>query len=475
MNGSGNSQCSTLFVLANRLPIELHPQMGWRPSPGGLVNVLDTVLRNKDAVWIGCICRFQEDINTNLEVANPKSLHGFAIEEILLSESEYTGYYEDISNRTIWPLYHGLNVDSNCSQDDYLAYVAVNQKFASRVSELAPYNAAIWIHDYHLQLVPAMLRRLRPDLKIGFFLHIPFPTADLFCRLPWWREILHGLLGSDLIGFQTAESANYFRQLVASRLQLEIAGENICVKSEQEIRFVHVRMFPIGVDAHALVAEAQDQSTIMGAAAFRHSIGDPDLLILGVDRLDYTKGIDIRIDAVGELLLARELDVKSIVFYQAAMPTRDNLPEYQIFRHHVESKIRRINVELGASESAKIQYICKSLSRRRLIEMYLSADIMLVTPLCDGMNLVCKEYVACRPKGSGALVLSELAGASRSLTSAWLVNPYSIENIKQGILSAVNASAAERYRRMCLLQHEVFNNDAIKWAADFVYSLRSLP
>ena len=475
MKVSGIRECSSLFVVANRLPIEFRPQMGWRASPGGLVNVLDTVLRDQDVVWIGCGGRFHGDESAKLGLGPPREVHGFAINEILLSELEYAGYYENFSNRAIWPLYHDSIVDSVYCQNDFLAYESVNQIFANRVASLAPPCADIWVHDYHLQLVPAMLRRLRPDLRIGFFLHIPFPSDDLFYRLPWSREILQGLLGSDLIGFQTLESATSFRRQVTSSLQCQSAGEFLYIESGQETRSVQVGVFPIGVDACQLASVAQDQATIMGAAAFRQSIGNPDLLILGVDRLDYTKGIDVRIEAIAELLRSCDLDRKSMVFFQAAMPTRDNLSEYQELRRQVESQIDRINAELGGNGSAGIQYVCESLSRSKLIELYISADIMLVTPLSDGMNLVCKEYIACRPSGSGALVLSEMAGAAQSLQSAWLVNPHSIEDVKKGILSAVNASAEEGFRRMCLLQEDVFGNDAMKWANDFVRSLRRLP
>jgi trehalose 6-phosphate synthase len=474
MKVSGNRECASLFVLANRLPIEFHAQSGWRPSPGGLVNILDTVLCAQDAVWIGCGGRFLGDASTNVYTVPPKDINGVILEEILITELEYAGYYKNFSNRAVWPLYHDAIVDSMYSQADYSAYESVNQKFANRVAELAPPRADIWVHDYHLQLVPAMLRRLRPDLNIGFFLHIPFPPADLFHQLPWSRQILQGLLGSDLIGFQTTEAATRFCTQAVSGFQLQSAGDCLYVETQQETRTVRVSAFPIGVDAHQLAAVAQDEETILGAAEFRRSIGDPDLLILGVDRLDYTKGIDVRIEAIAELLQSCTLDRKSTVFFQAAMPTRDNLFEYQELRRKVEAKVDCINVALGAKGSAGIQYICESLSRKKLIELYVSADIMLVTPLCDGMNLVCKEYVACRPSGSGALVLSEFAGAARSLQSAWLVNPYCVESVKEGIVSAVTASAEENRRRMCLLQEDVFKNDAMKWANDFVHSLRSL-
>jgi trehalose 6-phosphate synthase len=463
-----------LVVVANRLPLVFNTHSGWRPSPGGLVAVLTTALRDLDGLWIGCSGRFHEQSSDDPIAKPPQGLHGFDLEEVILTSEEYSGYYEGCSNSAMWPLYHSLIAQAVYSAEHFEAYKSVNKKFALKVAEMAPLGADVWVHDYHLQLVPATLKQLRPDIHIGFFLHIPFPPVEMFEKLPWSREILLGLLGADLIGFQTEEYERNFQEQVKNTFHIPCNRARVLVGDLCDSSMPHVGVYPVGVDAGMLADIAQQDVIIEKAEEFRRSLGDPDLIFLGVDRLDYTKGIEVRIRAIAELFRSRELNGKSAVFIQSAMPSRENLTEYQNLRNHIEAMIRDINADLQTSAANSIQCEFQPLDRDSLLAMYVAADIMLVTPLRDGMNLVCKEYVACRNNNTGALVLSEFAGAAKSMQSAWLVNPYNLDDVKSGIVSAANASSKEAQRRMLSLREDVFKYDARSWANSFIESLASL-
>ena len=290
-----------LVVVANRLPVEYDPDAGWRPAPGGLVSAMEPVLRGRDALWLGWSGRFSDEDDEAGEVPETPEGVSFRIEEVQLTRDEVEDYYEGFSNGAIWPLYHDAIVRPVYHRHQFETYRRVNEKFATRLAERADPGATVWIHDYQLQLVPAMLRQLRPDLRIGFFLHIPFPPVEVFSQLPWRRAILQGLLGADLIGFQTKDAALNFLRLVRRHLALRPGGDRVVVDELTGTRTVRVDGFPIGIRATDFAEMAQQPEVKRRAAEFRAELGDPDILLLGVDRLDYTKGIDVRIRAVGEL------------------------------------------------------------------------------------------------------------------------------------------------------------------------------
>ncbi len=278
----------------------------------------------------------------------------------------------------------------------------------------------MWVHDYQLQLVPSMLREMRPDLSIGFFLHIPFPPSALFAQLPWRRQILEGLLGADLIGFHTHDDARQF--VYSCERSLGIAAYEGTMRVNN--RRVGVGAFPIGIDAEGFSATAAEPHVLERARQLRAEMGSPTTVLLGVDRLDYTKGIDIRLKAFAEVLQDERLDPATTIFVQVAVPSRENISQYQQIRDDIEMLVGRFNGSLATLGATPIHYLRRVLEREELIALYLATDIMLVTPLRDGMNLVAKEYVACRNDDTGALVLSEFTGAARELAQAWLVNPY---------------------------------------------------
>jgi len=453
-----------LVVVANRLPLEpVYADIekdtrieGWRLAPGGLVSALDPVLRNRPALWIG-----------SGESVPDEDLGAMHLASVSIPPEIAHDYYEGFSNSAIWPLYHDAVVTPEFHRHHFEAYRKANEIFAAKVAELADEGATVWVHDYQLQLLPRMLRERRPDLTIGFFLHIPFPPAELFAQLPWRRQVLQGILGSDLVGFQTRRDATNF--LNAGERILGVASEGHGLRVGD--RRVRVDAFPIGIDAISFSELAAQPEVQARAKELRAGLGDPETLILGVDRLDYTKGIDIRLKAFAELLESERLDPTKTVFVQVAVPSRENVNEYQQIRDEIELLVGRFNGALASFGSTPIHYQRRVLERSELVALYLAADIMLVTPLRDGMNLVCKEYIATRNDDSGALILSEFAGAAAQLRDAWLVNPHDTAGVEQAIADAVQASPHDEQVRMQRMRESVFEADATAWAQEFLRTL----
>ena len=458
------------IVVANRLPIEPVYEngdpddsiAGWQTSPGGLVSALEPLLRSRQCVWVGA---------SDMEVGEFDAMGSTRLEPVSIPVDAYHLYYAGFANTSVWPLYHSGIVTPEFHRDQFNAYRRVNRIFADRVQSLAGDKATVWVHDYQLQLLPADLRTLRPDLTIGFFLHIPFPPASLFSQIPWRGQILRGLLGSDLIGFQTQQDTSHFIDACQRILGLRVHDGKIQFEGRQ----VRVAAFPIGIDAEAYSALARDPAVQQRARELRAELGDPRTLMLGVDRLDYTKGIDIRLRAFAELLESERLDPSSTVLVQVAVPTRGDVREYQTIRDEVELLVGRFNGSLAQIGANPINYLHRVLTREELVSLYVAADVMLVTPLRDGMNLVAKEYVACRNDNSGALVLSEFTGAAAQLTNAWLVNPFDTEHVEQAISDAVHASEADLTARMRAMRKVVFASDVKAWADSFLEMLGPTP
>jgi trehalose 6-phosphate synthase len=395
----------------------------------------------------------------------PSDLDGVLLEPVELTGAQYEAYYEGYSNATIWPLYHDAIRPPVFDASWWPSYRAVNERFADEVAAVAAPGATVWVQDYHLQLVPAMLRARRPDVRIAFFLHIPFPPPELFRRLPRRREILEGMLGADLVGFQTrADMRNFAR---AARMFTGASGRPPTLSHGE--RSVSIGAFPVAIDHRAIQRLAADERVIARSREIREELGSPDKLLLGVDRLDYTKGIDVRLDALAELLRNGSLKVPEHVFVQIAVPTRGNVDAYADLRDHVERQVGAINGEVATMGTPAVHYLHRSLPMEELVALYLAADVMVVTPLRDGMNLVAKEYVASRLDDSGALVLSEFAGAAHELTAAHLVNPHDICSIERAITAAVNGDNEQA--RMRRLRKVVLQRDVRSWAAEMLAAL----
>jgi trehalose 6-phosphate synthase len=320
--------------------------------------------------------------------------------------------------------------------------------------------------------VPEMLRALRPDLRIGFYLHIPFPPAELFQQLPWRRQILEGLLGADLVGFQLPGAAQNFIRLVRQRVGHKTHRDLVYLPDG---RTVKAAAFPISIDAAGFEELARSEKVNARAKEIREALGNPRKIFLGVDRLDYTKGIYARLRAFSELMRDDQFDVDEAVFVQVAVPSRERVEQYRVLRDDIERLVGRINGDLGRIGRPAVSYLHSSYPREEMAALYRAADVMVVTPYRDGMNLVCKEYVACRYENDGALVLSEFAGAADELRQAWLVNPYDLNGMKAALLEAYQADHREQTRRMKAMRKTVATNDIDAWANSFLTELANVP
>ncbi|MDO7867767.1 alpha,alpha-trehalose-phosphate synthase (UDP-forming) [Nocardioides jiangxiensis] len=462
MTASGSAD---LVIVANRLPVDrvvdTDGTLRWRRSPGGLVSALEPVMRVHQGAWIGWPGGTDEELEPFVE-------DGLQLVPVTLSAREVEEFYEGFSNATLWPLYHDVVAKPLFKREWWEAYKRVNQRFAERAAEVAAPGAMVWVHDYQMQLVPQMLRDLRPDLKIGFFLHIPFPPAELFNQLPWRRQVLEGLLGADIVGFHLPGGAQNFVRLVRTRVGHKTHRDLITLPDGRPVR---AGAYPISIDASDFEDLARSPEVTRRAEAIRKALGNPKRVLLGVDRLDYTKGIYPRLRAYAELVADGTFDVEATVFVQVATPSRERVDEYRRMRDEIDMLVGRVNGDLGRIGRPAISYLHSSYPREEMAALYRAADIMVVTPYRDGMNLVCKEYVACRYDNDGALVLSEFAGAAHELSQAWLVNPYDINGMKAAIVEAATADPKEITRRMKAMRKTVSEHDVDRWATGFLDEL----
>ena len=479
-------------VAACRLPVDLVQGVDgdeWRPSPGGLVSALDPVMRDAGGAWVGWM-------GAAGEAPEPFEVAGLHLIPVGLSAEEVRDFYEGFSNATLWPLYHDVIAPPEFQRSWWDAYVRVNERFARAVAAQSAVGATVWVNDYQLQLVPKMLRDRRSDLSIGVFIHIPFPGYEIFAQLPWRRQIVNGLLGADLIGFQRhGDAANFLRAcrqaagMVTSGSMVRVpdagqesAGEAAAVtangsnsrrrRQPDVSRNVQTATLPISIDWASYADLVKREDVRARARENRDALGKPDVVLLGIDRLDYTKGILHRLNAYGELLSEGRFGSLQTVLVLVASPSRERVEQYRLLRDEVEVTVARINGDHGELGNPPIHYLHQTYPTEEMASLYLAADVMLVTSLRDGMNLVAKEYVACREDESGALVLSEFTGAADELTSAFLVNPHDIEGMKDAIVRAATVPPAEARRRMRSMRRRVREFDVNRWAASFLAALR---
>ncbi|MEA2010788.1 MAG: trehalose-6-phosphate synthase [Actinomycetota bacterium] len=442
-----------IIVVANRLPVSWDGEQ-WTISPGGLVRALRPVLQEADGAWVGWpgIPDFAPD---------PFSHSGIDQRPVPLSEDEVDSFYYGFCNGTLWPLYHDAIVPPEYHRHTWKPYVAVNRRYAEETAAVLEPGDIAWVQDYQLQLVPSMIRAMRPGVTIGFYLHIPFPPIEIFARLPWRRQIIEGLLGSDVIAFQTRQSASNFARAARRFAGAEAIGRR---DLRWNGRAIHLQSAPIAIDTGEFERMARSPAVRQRAAELRSELGDPDHVILGMDRLDYTKGIDLRLKAFAGLLEGTDRSHHEYAFVQVAVPSREQVPAYQDLRTDIEQLVGRINGEYGEPGWSPISYLYRTLPFEEVIASYVAADVMLVTPLRDGMNLVAKEYVASRVEGDGVLVLSEFAGAAEQLRSALIVNPYDVDAVANTIAAATAMPRAEQRSRMRKLQRAVRKSDVFDWA-----------
>ncbi len=456
------------FVLvANRLPVDVTVAddgvVSWTRAPGGLVTAMQPVMAATRGAWVGWSGAPDLD-------AVPFTDGDVELVPVRLAAADIAGYYEGFSNDTLWPLYHDVIAAPRFHRPWWDDYRRANAVFARAAAEQVTPGGTVWVHDYQLQLVPAMLREMRPDLRIGFFLHIPFPPLEIFDQLPWRRQVIEGLLGADLVGFQRAGDTANFLRVVRRLTDLETRGPLVLQRGGRTVR---AQAFPISIDARGFDGLARTPAVQRRARALREELGDPKVMLLGVDRLDYTKGIRHRLKAYGELLAEGRLAPEDTVLVQVASPSREKVGAYQQLRDDVEVLVSRINGDFATVGHSPVQYLHQSFPMEEMAALYLAADVLLVTALRDGMNLVAKEYVAARSDERGALVLSEFTGAADELTAALLINPHDIDGTKDAIVAAVTLEPREARRRMRKLRRRVLNHDVAAWSSSFLTALRS--
>lgn len=455
---------SSLVVVANRLPLDdsAAPDGAceWRRSPGGLASALHAILEQTPATWVG----WAGGIGPAPALPDIGTLR---IRPVALSSEELAGYYEGFANSTLWPLYHDAVEQPVFDRGWWETYRAVNRRFAEAAAEVAEPGAAVWVQDYHLQLVPQLLRELRPDVLIGFFMHVPFPPPELFMQLPRRVELLRGMLGADLVGFQRPQAAHNVAQLATKLLGAVATDDEIVVDG----RVVRTGAFPISIDVAEMRALAARPDVVSHAKQLRRDLGQPQRVLLSVDRLDFTKGIEHRLTAYSELLRDGWMSVRDTVVVQVAVPSRERVERYKGLRDRIEGEVGRINGEYGRVGEPAIHYLNQPFDRASLAALYQTADVMVVTPLRDGMNLVAKEYVAAREDGSGALVLSEFAGAAAELEDAFLVNPHDVDGLKEMLLRAMQANPGDLAARMTAMREHLRSHDILAWARAYLTAL----
>ncbi|MEM1185383.1 MAG: trehalose-6-phosphate synthase [Planctomycetota bacterium] len=453
------------MIVANRMPVRKIKKGNkgfWETSPGGLVAALAPVLKERGGAWVGW------DGSTGGRKTAAFDHDGFRVLPVPQTKDEYERFYAGFSNSTLWPLYHDMIREPAFHRHWWRPYVRVNQKFADQAAQVIKAKDMVWVQDYQLQLVPGQLRAQSPKARIGFFLHVPFPPEELYAKMPWRRQIIEGLLGADVIGFQDQLSARNFAR--AARRFTDAAGD------EQRLRYqgrtIEVEAFPISIDTPQFQSMAADPEIIVAAERFRAAWSHRKI-ILGVDRLDYTKGIDIRLRAFEEVLSRGSTTARDCVFIQVAVPTRQSVDDYNDLRDTVERYVGRINGEFAQTDYIAVHYVFRNLPINELMACYLAADVMMVTPLRDGMNLVAKEYVASRVKDTGVLVLSEFAGAAAELGSALTVNPYDIDGMADVMERALTLEPPEAKKRMAALRRVVQKSSVHDWSESFISRLSS--
>ncbi len=447
---------SSLIVAANRLPITWDGAAGrWVASPGGLVRALGPAAYGRGATWVGWPGTATGPL--------PPSVDGIRVVGLPLSKLEIDRYYDTVANSCLWPAYHDAIRPPVIDHDAWRTYRTVNRRFADRIAAEAAPGATVWVQDYHLQLVPGMLRRRRPDLRIGFFLHTPFPSMSVFARLPWRSEILDGLRGADLLGFQTSLDLERFRDAAA-----QLLGDDW---AHRQGGSTWTGVYPASIDVAEFERLAARPDVLARAAALHSEVAPGRCLYLGVDRLDYTKAIDRRLEAFDRLLTAEPGLARRATLLQIAVPTREGVESYRSERARVEALVADINHRHAGDGPPVVHYVNGQIDTEELVACYRAADVMLVTPWKDGMNLVAKEYVAAQVDHRGVLVLSEFAGAAAELGDALLVNPHDIRGFTAGLRQAWHMGANRARHRMAGLRAAVRRWDAARWAATFLEDL----
>lgn len=461
---------SRILIVSNRLPVTVTRDgdagLKVERSAGGLANGLKAPHESSGGLWIGWP-GFSGDLSPDQQAELDARCRELSVVPVPLSADETERYYEGYCNGLLWPLFHGFLGQLPLDVPDWPVYEAMNRRFADAVAAHHQPGDLVWVHDYQLMLVPRMVRQRLPTARIGFFLHIPFPSPEAFRTLPARERLLDGLLGADLVGFHTA---SYLRNFMGAVLHVLGVSADVDRVTWQG-RASSLGVFPMGIDAKAFEAAASSYEASQLLNEFRGSMHEQ--LLVGIDRLDYTKGIPRRLLAF-ERLLERYPQLHGRVrLVQVAVPSRTNVDAYAEFRTQVDALVGRINGRFGSPQWAPVHYVYRGLSEAGVVALYRAADVMLVTPIKDGMNLVAKEFCAARSDEDGVLVLSEFAGAAAELAEALHVNPYDIDGTAAAIHRALTLPREERRTRMVAMRRRVFHYDVHHWAREFVEGLEA--
>jgi len=466
------------IIVSNRLPLKLsveNDKLQSSPSIGGLATGLKSVHQSGDSLWIGWPGLARDEIPEKIANQVDNTLKKAKCRGVHLSNEELELFYYGFSNRTIWPLFHYFTEYAEFEKEFWDAYRNVNAKYAEAILSNIKPGDQLWVHDYQLMLVPQMVKQERPDVQIGFFLHIPFPSFEVFRILPWRNEILEGMLGSDLIGFHTYNYERHFFSSVRRLLGHEINFNQINLKS----RIVVGDSFPMGIDYNRFqdtaLAEQQksikDKSTIQQELE-KHLLLRPEIkLVLSIDRLDYTKGIANRLRSFEYFLEKFPEYREKVTLVMLTVPSRSNVEQYQIMKSEVDELVGYINGKYSTINWNPVWYFYRSLPFENLVDLYSTCDVALLTPIRDGMNLVAKEYIASRVDKKGVLIMSEMAGAAQELSESLIINPNNYEQIADALNDALNMPEAEQIERNTFMQGRLKRYNVEKWAEDFMQAL----
>ena len=471
-------QQSHIIIVSNRLPLILKKTEDGKikvgKGAGGLVTAMAPILRNRNGTWIGWPCDLQEeDIDDKMLPAMQSAADGYSVKPVMLNSDEVKNYYEGFSNSIIWPLFHDFTSKCIFLPEYWTSYQRVNKKFAATTYQNADDLDFIWVHDYQLILVGSYLRKMHMRNSLGFFLHIPFPPIDTFARCPWRFELVSSMLEYDILGFHTIQDKRNFIRCVRKIIkdvQIDKNAESNERVSELRLgnRVVRFGVFPISIDFNEFYLKAWDSKVYKRVKKLRNIFPDTKV-ILGVDRLDYTKGIPEKLKAFQKFLTLFPMFHKKSHFIQLVVPNRREITAYADLKLKIEQLVGEINGVFGTNEWLPVQYMFRTLDRNELISLYRTCEIAFIAPLKDGMNLVAKEYCACNIDEKGVLILSEFAGAAQQLhQDAILVNPHDIEGMARAILRAFNMPSEEKNQRMRNLRENVKNKDVFWWLNSFL-------
>ncbi len=456
-----------IHIVSNRLPTSIskkNNKLSFKPSAGGLATGLGSLYKKYDSLWLGWPGIIPTDDDEKNEIK--KNLVQDRMSPVFLGQEDIEKYYEGFSNNTIWPLFHYFTQYTHYDQDQWDAYVKVNSIFCDELIDKVRRDDIIWIHDYHLLLLPQMIRERIPDATIGFFLHIPFPSFEIFRLLPWRKEILAGLLGADLIGFHTFDYGRHFMSAVT-----RIAGHEVKMnRITHEDRVTQVDCFPMGIDFDKFAAAPKKQAVQREKKKFLKRLTSSKIII-SIDRLDYSKGLLQRLEAYDMFLRENPEYLEKIVLIMVVVPSRSQVVNYQDLKHQIDEMVGRINGEHGSVGWIPIVYLYRSFSFNALSALYSIADIALITPLRDGMNLVAKEFIANKKDDKGVLIMSELAGSADELGEAILINPNDQRDIVEALKHALVMPEEEQIKRNLEMQQKIKRYNVKRWAEDFVERL----